>query len=77
MRTIEVRILKTAIIIVDWNHAHWQLFNEKDGTLRCRLPGCTAPERFRTFYDFLTTMYGQRQIGKFINYEVKITDYGQ
>lgn len=77
MRTIKITILKSMILIEDWNYAHWRLFKDTDGFLRCTLPGCHTPERYATFYDFLTTVFGQGQIGKFQNYEVKIKGNGQ
>ena len=72
MRTIEVTVMKTVVFITDWNHATRRLFKETDGMFRCTLPDRTTQIRVATFYEFLTTLFGQRQIGAFLNYEVKI-----
>ena len=77
MRTIEVTVMKTVVFITDWNHATWRLFKETDGMFRCTLPDRTTQIRVATFYEFLTTLFGQRQIGAFSNYEVKIKGNGQ
>ena len=37
MRTIEVTLMKTVIVIEDWNHATWRLFKETDGMFRYTL----------------------------------------
>lgn len=77
MRTIEVTVMKTVVFITDWNHATWRLFKETDGMFRCTLPDRITQIRVATFYEFLTTLFGQGQIGAFLNYEVKIKGNGQ
>ena len=76
MRTIEVTLMKSVIVIEDWNHATWRLFKETDGMFRCTLPDHVTQIRVATFNEFLTTLFGQGQIGKFQNYEVKIRGNG-
>ena len=71
------RIGQPLVFITDWNHATRRLFKETDGMFRCTLPDRTTQIRVATFYEFLTTLFGQRQIGAFLNYEVKIKGNGQ
>jgi len=59
------------VFITDWNFKQWTLQADSNWEYFLNAPGFMACT-FKNDREFITKMYGDEQIGDFVNYEVEI-----
>lgn len=77
MRTIEVTVMKTVVFITGLESCYMETIQRNGRNVSMYSSRSYHPDKGCDILEFLTTLFGQRQIGAFSNYEVKIKGNGQ